>query len=225
MTAIAPSLLSCNFADMGNEIARMEQAGATWMHYDVMDGHFVPNLTIGPDIVRCCTKGQKGIADVHLMISDPLTYGPVFAKAGADYISFHIESDSDTAATIKAIRDAGAHPAVALKPATPAEAVFPYLKDLDMVLIMTVEPGFGGQTFMYDQMDKARAVRTKADELGLTDLHIEVDGGINEETVSVAAAAGCDILVSGSTVFKSPDPAATLQLLQEKADAAYRKDF
>ncbi len=222
MIIISPSVLSCDYAKMGQEVERMEAGGAQWIHYDVMDGHFVPNLTIGVEIVRALKKHQKGLADVHLMITDPLDYVEAFAKAGADVITFHLEADSDVAATIAAIRTAGAKPALAIKPKTPAEAVFPYLDSVDMILVMTVEPGFGGQSFMYDCMPKVRAVREEANRRGKTDLLIQVDGGINEDTVVDAATAGANVIVSGSTIFKAPDAKQMIHSLIAKAEAAYQ---
>ncbi len=225
MAIISPSLLSCDFGKMSAEVTRMEQAGAEWMHIDVMDGHFVPNITIGVPVVQSLTKNMNSVADVHLMISDPLKYVEPFAKAGVDIYDFHLEADSDTAETIKAVHENGMKAGVALKPGTPAEAVFPYLPDLEMVLVMTVEPGFGGQSFMEDMMPKIRAVRTEAERIGKTDLIIQVDGGISEKNIGLCAENGADCYVSGSTIFKAESAEAIIQELRTAADEKFTKTF
>ena len=217
MVIIAPSLLSCDFAKMGEEVKRMEDAGADWMHIDVMDGHFVPNITIGAPVVKSLKKVMNSVADVHLMISDPLKYAEDFAAAGADYITFHVESDSDPVETINRIRELGCRPSISVKPMTPAEVIFPYLGLVDMVLVMTVEPGFGGQSFMADMMPKVKAIREECERRGLHDMIIEVDGGIDTNTVSVAAKAGANAFVSGSAIFKAPDAVEIIKELKEKA--------
>ena len=210
---VAPSLLSCDFSKMGEEIVRIDKAGADLIHLDVMDGHFVPNLTIGPAVIKALRPLTKLPFDVHLMISDPLSYIDAFVDAGADYITFHAEADSDIDETIAKIRSRGIKPGIVLKPGTPAEAAFPYLDKVDMVLVMTVEPGFGGQSFMADMMPKAEKLRAEIDRRRLPVL-IEADGGITEKNVSVVSAAGIDVVVAGTGVFKAADPAAAIKLIQ-----------
>ena len=211
---VAPSLLSCDFAKMGEEVVRVDQAGADLIHLDVMDGHFVPNITIGPGIVSAVRPFTKLPFDVHLMIDDPLDYIDAFANAGADIITFHIEARSDPLATIERIRQKGIKAGLVIKPKTPVEAVFPYLDQLYMVLVMTVEPGFGGQSFMADMMPKVTALKNECKKREL-DVLIEVDGGISEKTVGAAAAAGADICVSGTGVFKAKDMKEAIRFLQD----------
>ncbi len=210
---VAPSLLSCDFAKMGEEIVRVDKAGADWIHLDVMDGHFVPNLTIGPAIIAAVRGYTKLPFDVHLMIEHPLDYIDAFADAGADIITFHVEASSDIAATIARIKERGLKPGLVIKPRTPADAVFPYLDELYMVLVMTVEPGFGGQSFMADMLPKVTAIKEECRRRGL-DILVEADGGISEKTVGAAAAAGVDVSVSGTGVFKAKDPAEAIRKLQ-----------
>lgn len=212
MIKVSPSILAADFANLKHDIQKVESCAAM-LHLDVMDGHFVPNISIGIPVVESVRKNTNLFLDVHLMISKPLDYIDAFASAGADLICFHLESESDIEQTIQKIKKCGKKAAVSLKPATPAELVFPYLSQLDMVLVMTVEPGFGGQKFMENQMEKVRAIRHAAGP----DLDIEVDGGINRETAKTVVEAGANVLVAGSFVFGSENPEEEVRFLNSLA--------
>ena len=211
---VSASVLSADMLHLEDEIRKMEASGIDMLHFDVMDGVFVENISYGLPILEAVHKSTDMFLDVHLMITDPLKYVKRFAESGADNITFHLESESDAAETIKAIKECGVRASVSVKPATPAEAVYEYLPYVDMVLVMTVEPGFGGQSFITDTLDKIRKIRSKIEELGL-DTDVEVDGGINSETASLVREAGANVLVSGSYLFKAADMAEAANKLKE----------
>lgn len=214
-------MLSCDFSKMGEELVRIDNGGADLIHLDVMDGHFVPNITIGPDIISALRPYSRLPFDVHLMIDRPFDYIEQFSRAGADIITFHVEAESDISTTIEKIKSFGVKPGLVIKPNTPAESVFPYLDKVYMILIMTVEPGFSGQSFMADMLPKAAAIKDKAARMGL-DILVEIDGGVNEDTIAQAASAGADICVSGTGVFKAEDASAAIKNLKRISDNALK---
>ena len=206
---IAPSMLACDFSHMADEVKKIDAAGADLVHLDVMDGHFVPNISFGPAVIAALRPHTKLPFDVHLMLSHPLSYISTFAKAGADLITFHVECDDDPAAVIDEILACGCKPGLAVKPATPVEALFPYVDKLAMALVMTVEPGFGGQSFMADMMPKIRTLKEK-----FPSLTVEADGGIGPKTIDACREAELDIAVAGSSVFNAEDTATAIALLK-----------
>lgn len=217
MTIISPSILSADFANLERDIKRIENAGADWVHVDVMDGHFVPNITIGVPVVSSIKKVTTLPLDVHLMIENPDKYIEAFAKAGADILTFHIEAVKDAAAIINQIKSFGIKAGLSIKPKTPAEAVFPYLSLLDLVLVMTVEPGFGGQKFMQDCVEKIKSIKTYSScnpENVSKSLIIQVDGGINAQTAKICTGYGANSLVAGNYIYKSDDIKSAINSLR-----------
>jgi len=213
MVKIAPSILSADFTRLGEEVKSVEQAGADYIHIDVMDGHFVPNITIGPMIVEAVRRVTELPLDVHLMISNPDYFIEDFVRAGADIISIHTEAVKHLHRSIQHIRKAGARPGASLNPATPLQVIEYILDDLDMVVIMTVNPGFGGQEFISEVIPKIERLKEMIDKRGLN-IEIEVDGGINPDNISLASSAGANVFVAGSAVFGSKDYARTIRKMK-----------
>ncbi|MBR6069794.1 MAG: ribulose-phosphate 3-epimerase [Ruminococcus sp.] len=213
---ISASVLSADLLNLESEARRLGESGVDMLHFDVMDGIFVGNITYGLPVLEQIRRVTDMTLDVHLMITDPLRYVREFAKAGADIISFHSESESDVRRTIEAIRSAGAKPAVAIKPKTPAESVYDILPEVDMLLVMTVEPGFGGQSFIPETVEKVRLIRRRIAEKGLA-CDVQVDGGINYETAPIVREAGANVLVSGSCLFRAQDMSEAVRKLKGEA--------
>ena len=213
MKLIAPSILSADFSRLGEEIRTVEAAGADWIHIDVMDGHFVPNITMGPLVVEAVRRVTKLPLDVHLMIETPDRYIADFARAGADLIAVQVETCVHLHRSVQLIREAGVRPGVALNPATPLATIEWVLADVDFVLVMSVNPGFGGQQFIPSSLEKIAQLRMMIQTRGLSTL-IQVDGGVNAGTIAAVAAAGADVFVAGSAIFGSPDDAATIASLR-----------
>ncbi len=205
MRIVAPSILSADFGNLERDIKMIDRSAAEWVHIDVMDGVFVPNISFGFPVMKPVRRATQKVLDVHLMIVEPERYVERFAQAGADYVTFHHEACDDPCAAIAKIKAAGAKAGVSVKPATPIEVIFPYLAQLDLVLVMSVEPGFGGQSFMPHSLDKVRALRREIDTKGY-DCIIEIDGGISEKNAREVFEAGVDAVVAGSAVFGAPNP-------------------
>ncbi|WP_347318245.1 ribulose-phosphate 3-epimerase [Rossellomorea sp. RS05] len=216
MMKIAPSILSADFSKLGEDIREVEAGGADYIHVDVMDGHFVPNITLGPPIVKAIRPITGLPLDVHLMISEPAKYVDAFADAGADYITVHVEADPHIHRTIQSIKNRGVKAGVVLNPGTASELIKPLIADIDMVLLMTVNPGFGGQAFIPSVVTKIKEIRKWADQLNPA-LEIEVDGGINPETIAVCAEAGADVFVAGSAIYNQSDRKKAIEDLKAAA--------
>ncbi len=216
MARIAPSILSADFANLQRDIQNIEENGADWVHVDVMDGLFVPNISIGIPVVQAIRPVTKLPLDVHLMIDRPIRYVEAFVKAGADYLTIHVEADQpqNTLEALDKIRALGCKAAISLKPKTPAEAAIPYLEKCDMILVMTVEPGFGGQKFMADMMPKLKKLRQMLDEVNPACI-LEVDGGVDVSTHAICKENGAEVLVAGSAYFKAADKPAFVKLIQK----------
>jgi ribulose-phosphate 3-epimerase len=219
MVQIVPSILAADFARLADEIERVERGGASMLHVDIMDGHFVPNLTMGPPVVKAIRRVTRLKLDLHLMITDPDIYAPIFIEAGADQISVQQEVCPHLDRTLHMIKSEGAKAGVVINPATPLSMIEEVLEVADFVLVMSVNPGFGGQEFIPRTLNKVRALDRKRRDLGLP-LKIEIDGGINAENVADAARAGCDWIVTGTSVFHTPDPAAAMANLTSAAREA-----
>ena len=199
---VAPSLLSCDFANIEREVKAVTAAGADWLHVDVMDGHFVNNITIGPPVVKAIKKVSDIPLDVHLMIENPEKYVDEFIKAGSDYLTIHVEATKNPLDVLRKIKAQNVNPGITLRPSTSISEILPFLDEVSLVLIMTVEPGFGGQSFMHEQVEKIKILRKEIEQRKL-DIHIEVDGGINKETAKICREAGANAFVSGSYIFNS----------------------
>ena len=217
MLIISPSVLAADFSKLGEEVKKVEAAGVPYIHLDVMDGHFVPNISFGMPVIASLRKQSRAVFDAHLMITDPQRYVDDFIKAGADLITIHYESCDDPLQVVRYIRSQGIKAAVAIKPATPAEVLFPLLPEMDMALVMTVEPGFGGQKLIPETIPKIHTLRTYIDKKGLS-LDLQVDGGITAENLHLVTEAGANVVVAGSAIFKAEDPKAVIDAMNQQAE-------
>ena len=217
MFIVSPSVLAADFAKLGDELKKIQKAGAVYAHLDVMDGIFVPNISFGAPMISSIRKASDLIFDVHLMITEPQRYIDDFLKAGADIITIHYESCENPLEVIRYIKSKEAKAGLSIKPATPAEAVYDMLPELDMLLVMTVEPGFGGQKIMLDQLEKVRKIRNYANEHGI-DIDIEVDGGLTADNVGLATAAGANVIVAGSAVYNAKSPKEVIRKMKDEAE-------
>ena len=215
MAILSPSILSCDYMNMQRDFAACKEYGCKWLHVDIMDGHFVPNLSFGYSLVQSMRPVTDLVLDVHLMIDTPIKYAENFCKAGADYLTIHVEADTpeNIKKTLELIRSLGVKPGIVVKPKTPAEAIAEYLPMVDLVLVMTVEPGFGGQKFMADMMPKLKQLRAMLDEVNPT-CHLEVDGGVDLVTGEICKENGADVLVAGSAYFKATDKPAFVKQIE-----------